>query len=92
MARKKHKPDEIIRKLRDAESMLNQGQSMAQVIQKLEVTEQTYYRWKSEFGGMRGEQMKLLKELQEENRKLKRLVADQALDLACAKEVIRGKW
>jgi putative transposase len=90
--RKKHKPDEIIRKLRQAEAMLNDGQTMAQVLQKLEVTEQTYYRWRNEFGGMKADQMKLLKELQEENRKLKRLVADQALDLACAREVIRGKW
>ncbi len=92
MARKKHKPDEIIRKLREAESMLNQGQSMAQVIQKLEVTEQTYYRWKSEFGGMKADQMKLLKELQEENRRLKKAVADLTLDKQILEEVAKGKW
>lgn len=92
MAKKKHKPDEIIRKLRDAESMLNQGQSMAQVIQKLEVTEQTYYRWKSEFGGMKADQMKLLKELQEENRRLKKAVADLTLDKQILEEVAKGKW
>ncbi len=92
MPRKKHKPDEVIRKLREAESMLNQGQSMAQVIQKLEVTEQTYYRWKSEFGGMKADQMKLLKELAEENRRLKKAVADLTLDKQILQEVAMGKW
>ncbi len=92
MARKKHKPDEVIRKLRDAESMLSQGQSMAQVIQKLEVTEQTYYRWKSEYGGMKGDQVKQLKELAEENRRLKKAVADLTLDKQILEEVAKGKW
>ncbi len=92
MARKKHKPDEVIRKLREAETMLNQGQTMAQVVQRLEVTEQTYYRWKSEYGGMKADQMKLLKELAEENRRLKKAVADLTLDKQILEEVAKGKW
>jgi transposase-like protein len=90
--RKKHSPDEVIRKLRQAEAWLNEGQTMAQVIQKLEVTEQTYYRWRNSYGGMKADEMKRLKELEEENRRLKRAVADLTLDCQILKEVNQGKW
>lgn len=92
MPRKKHSPDEVIRKLRDAEAWLNEGQTMAQVIQKLGVTEQTYYRWRNTYGGMKADEMKRLKELEEENRRLKRAVADLTLDNQILKEVNQGKW
>lgn len=92
MRKKRHSPDEIVRKLRQAESLLNEGQTMAQVIQKLEVTEQTYYRWRNMYGGMKADEMKRLKELEEENRRLKRAVADLTLDNQILKEVNQGKW
>lgn len=92
MSRKRHSPDEVIRKLRQAEVWLNEGQTMAQVLQKLEVTEQTYYRWRNTYGGMKADEMKRLKELEEENRRLKRAVADLTLDNQILKEVAQGKW
>lgn len=90
--RKRHTPDEIIRKLREAEKLQAEGQSIAQVCQKLETTEQTFYRWRSQFGGMKADEMKELKGLREENRRLKKLVADQALDIAGLKEIAKGNW
>lgn len=92
MPRKKHNADEIIRKLRQAEVWLVEGQTMAQVCQKLEVTEQTYYRWRSTYGGMKADDAKRLKELQQENTRLKRAVADLTLDNQILKEVAEGKW
>src|SRR5665811_2391709 len=91
VSKKHHKPDEVIRKLRQAEIWLGEGQSMAQMLQKLEVTEQTYYRWRNTYGGMKADQMKRLKELEEENRRLKRAVADLTLDCQILKEVTEGK-
>jgi len=90
MPRKRHTPDEIIRKLRQADVDLSAGLSMGQVCQKLEVSEHTLYRWRSQYGGMKGPEMKRLKELERENGRLKRLVADQALDIQILKEVTRG--
>jgi len=90
MPRKRHTPDEIIRKLRQADADLSAGLSMGQVCQKLEVSEHTLYRWRSQYGGMKGPEMKRLKELERENGRLKRLVADQALDIQILKEVSRG--
>ena len=90
MPRKRHTPDEIIRKLRQADVDLSAGLSMGQVCQKLEVSEHTLYRWRSQYGGMKGPEMKRLKELERENGRLKRLVADQALDIQILKEVSRG--
>ncbi len=92
MPRKKHSADEVIRKLRQAEVWLGEGQTMAQVCQKLEVTEQTYYRWRSTYGGMKADDAKRLKELQQENVRLKRAVADLTLDCQILKEVAEGKW
>lgn len=92
MKKKRHSPEQIIAKLRDAEAGLNAGQELAAVCRQLEISEQTYYRWRSMYGGMKGPEMKRLKELERENAQLKKLVADQALDLQILKEVQKGNW
>ncbi len=92
MARKRHTAEQIIAKLREAEVELAKGQSLVDVVRKLEIAEQTYYRWRKEYGGLRVEQAKRLKELEKENARLKRLVADQALDNAILKEVASGNF
>jgi transposase-like protein len=90
MGQKRHTPEQIIRKLRQAEVELAKGQSAVEVARKLGITEQTYYRWRKEFGGLRIDQAKRLKELEKENVRLKKLVADQALDNAILKETAVG--
>jgi transposase-like protein len=92
MGRKRHTPEQIIRKLREAEVELAKGQAMADVARKLGITEQTYYRWRKEYGGLRVDQAKRLKELEKENVRLKKLVAEQALDNAILKEVSSGNF
>ena len=92
MARKRHTPDQILAKLRDADVLLAQGLSTADVARKLEVSEQTYHRWRNQFGGMKGEEMKRLKELERENAQLKRLVAEQALDNRMLKDRAEGNF
>jgi len=92
MARKAFKPEQIINKLREAEILLSQGSTVAEASRKLNVTEQTYYRWRKEYGGMRVEQAKRLKELEQENSRLKKLVADITLDNAILKEAARGNF
>ncbi len=92
MARKRHTAEQVIGKLREAEVELAKGQSVALVVKKLEVTEQTYYRWRKEYGGLRVDQARRLKELDKENGRLKKLVADQALDNAILKEVAQGNF
>jgi len=92
LARKRHTAEQIIAKLREAELALGTGQPLVDVVRKLEISEQTYYRWRKEYGGLRVEQAKRLKELQRENARLKRLVADQALDNAILKEVASGNF
>ena len=90
MPRKRHTPEEVIRKLRQADVDLSSGLGIAQVCQKLGVSEATFDRWRNQYGGMKAEGMKRLKELEKENVRLKRLVADQALDNQILKEVARG--
>jgi putative transposase len=90
MSRKNHRPEQIIGKLREAEVGLAQGLKVPEVCRKLGVTEQTYYRWRKEYGGLRLDQAKRLKELETENVRLKKLVADLSLDNAILKEVARG--
>jgi len=90
MIKKGFKPEQIIGKLREAEVMLGQGLTVGEASRKLGVTEQTYYRWRKEYGGMRVEQAKRLRELEKENSRLKRLVADITLDNAILKEAARG--
>lgn len=90
MIMKKHTADQIINKLREAEVLQANGQSLAEVCRQLEITEQTYYRWRKEYGGLRVDQAKRLKELEQENNRLKRVVADLTLDKAILKEFARG--
>jgi len=90
MVRKTFKPEQIINKLREAEVLLSQGSTVGEASRKLGVTEQTYYRWRKEYGGMRVAQAKRLQELEKENTRLKKLVADVSLDNAILKEAARG--
>ena len=92
MVRKTYTPELIINKLREAEILLNQGASIAEASRKIGVTEQTYYRWRKEYGGLRIEQAKKLKILEKENARLKKLVADISLDNAILKEVAEGNF
>lgn len=92
MARKKYTAEQIIRSLREAEIHLSKGERIGQVARKLGITEQTYYRWRREYGGMQVEQAKRLKELEHENSRLKKLVADLSLDNSILKEVSRGNF
>jgi transposase-like protein len=92
MVRKGFKPEQIIGKLREAEVLLSQGSTIGEASRKLGVTEQTYYRWRKEYGGMRVDQAKRLQELEKENSRLKRLVADISLDNAILKEAARGNF
>ncbi len=92
MVKKSHSPEQIITKLREAEILLNQGANVGEASRKIGVTEQTYYRWRKEYGGMRIEQAKRLKDLEKENTRLKKLVADISLDNAILKEVAEGNF
>jgi len=92
MGRKRHAPEQIIRKLREAAIELGRDLKTPEVCRKLGITEQTYYRWRKEYGGLRLDQAKRLKELEKENARLKKLVADQALDNAILKEVASGNF
>ena len=86
MARKRFTPEQIISKLREAEVETVRGMTVAEVVRKLGITEQTYYRWRHEYGGLRLDQAKRLKDLERENARWKKIVADQALDMAILKE------
>ncbi len=92
MVKKGYTPEQIINKLREAEVLLSQGITIGEASRKLGVTEQTYYRWRKEYGGMRVEQAKRLKEVEKENSRLKKLVADISLDNAILKEAARGNF
>ena len=89
MPKKTFTPEQIIQKLREVEVNLSKGLSVQEAVRQIEVTEQTYYRWKKEYGGMRTDQAKRLKELEKENSRLKRIVADKELDIQILKEAIR---
>jgi transposase-like protein len=90
MGRRVFTPEMIINKLREAEVVLSQGDTVGEASRKIGVTEQTYYRWRREYGGMRVEQARRLKELEKENARLKKLVADLSLDNAILREAARG--
>jgi len=92
MSTKRHTPEQIINKLRQAEVEIANGATVAQAAKNIGVTDHTYYRWRSEYGGMRVNQAKRLKELEKENSQLKKLVADQALDIAILKEAASGDF
>jgi putative transposase len=89
MVKKGYTPEQIINKLREAEILLSQGSSVTEASRKIGIVEQTYYRWRKEYGGMRLEQAKRLKDLEKENSRLKKLVADLSLDNSILKEVAR---
>ena len=92
MGRRIFTAEQIINKLREAEVLLSQGDTVGEASRKIGVTEQTYYRWRREYGGMRVEQARRLKELEKENARLKKLVADISLDNAILKEAARGNF
>jgi transposase-like protein len=92
MKGKKHRPEQIIKKLREADTLLAADKTLGQVCQALEVSEQTYHRWRTQFGGMKAEEAKRLKELEGENKRLKKLLAEAELDKAILKEVIEGNY
>jgi transposase-like protein len=92
MAKRIYSPEQIINRLREAEILLNQGMTVGEASKRISVTEQTYYRWRKEYGGMRVEQAKRLKDLEKENARLKKLVADVSLDSAILKEAAEGNF
>jgi putative transposase len=92
MAKQRHTVEQIISKLRQAEVELGQGRSMGEVCRSLGVTEQTYYRWRKEYGGLKMDQAKRLKEVEQENTRLRRAVADLTLDKLILKEAARGNF
>ena len=92
MAGKRHTAEQIVQKLREAEVEQGKGQPLKAVCKQLGITEQTYYRWRKEYGGLRLDQARRLKELERENTRLKKLVADQALDNAILREASRGNF
>ena len=92
MGRKRFRAEQIINMLREAEVLLNQDSTVGEVCRKLGISEQTYYRWRKDYGGMRVDQARRLKELEKENARLKKLVADLSLDNDILKEAARGKF
>ena len=95
MSRKRsnhHSAEQIVKKLRDADAMLNSGKDLAAVLQALEVSEATYHRWRNQYGGMKSEEAKRLKQLEQENRRLKEIVADKELDIKMLQHLAEGNW
>ncbi len=92
MARRRHTPEQIIRKLREADRMLGEGKDLAEVARHLEVTETTYHRWRTQFGGMKADDARRLKELTQENTRLKRIVADKELEIDALREIARANF
>ncbi len=92
MKRIRHSPEQIIRKLREADAELAKGVAIPDICKALGVAENTYYRWRNQFGGMKADEMKRLKDLERENARLKRIVADQALDIDALREISRGNF
>jgi len=89
---RRHSPEQVVRKLREADRMLGEGSDLDAVCRHLEVSQPTYHRWRAQYGGMKADDVKRLKELEHENTRLKRIVADQALDIAALKDVAAGKF
>jgi putative transposase len=92
MKGKRHSPEQVIGLLRQAEVDLGTGSTIAQVCQKLAISEQTFHRWRNQYGGMKADEMRRLREREAENARLKRLVAQQALDILMLKETARGNF
>ncbi len=92
MPKKRHKPEEIVAKLRQVDVLTSQGQSVAEAIRAISVSELTYYRWRKEFGGLRSDQVRRLKDLETENMRLRKAIADLTLDKLILKEAASGNW
>ena len=92
MKRRRHTPEQIVRKLREADRLLGEGMDLPEVTKQLEVSEATYHRWRAQYGGMRADDVKRLKELEVENARLKRIVADKELEVVALKEIAKGNW
>jgi putative transposase len=92
MKRRHHTPEQIIRKLREAERLLGEGKTIPEAAKELGISEQTYHRWRNRYGGMKADDAKRLKELERENATLKRIVADKELEVVALKEVAKGNW
>jgi len=90
--RRRHTPEQIVRKLREAERMQAEGADIATVAKHLEISEQTFHRWRNQYGGMKADDARRLKELEKENARLKLIVADLTLDNSALKEVAKGNW
>ena len=92
MKRRRHTPEQIVRKLREIERLLGDGQPVADAVRQVEISEQTFYRWRNQYGGMTANDAKRLRELEGENSRLKRLVADKELEIDALREVAKGNW
>ena len=92
MARRRHTPEQIVRKLREADRLLAEGRDVEEVARHLEVSEQTYHRWRAQYGSMKADDVRRLKELEVENTKLKRIVADKELEIDALREIARGNF
>ena len=92
MKYRRHTPEQVVRKLREADRMLGEGADLDAVCRHLEVSQPTYHRWRAQYGGMKADDAKRLKELERENARLKRIVADQALNISALKEIAKGNW
>ena len=92
MKAKRHTPNQVIRKLREAELMLGEGKSTAEVAKALEISENTFHRWRNQYGGMKADDAKRLKELEKENGQLKQIVADKELEVLALKEIAKGNF
>jgi putative transposase len=92
MSRKRHKPEEIVAKLRQVDVLVSQGRAVADAIRSIGVTEVTYYRWRQEYGGLKSDQVRRMKELETENQRLRKAVADLTLDKLILKEAASGNW
>jgi putative transposase len=90
--RRRNTPEQVIRKLREADRMLGEGKAIPEVAKALEVSEATYHRWRNQYGGMKADDVKRLRELERENATLKRIVADKELEVVALKEISRGNW
>ncbi len=92
MKQRRHSPEQVIRKLAEGEKLLNRGEEIAEVCRQLEITESTWHRWRNQYGGMKANDAKKLKELEKENVQLKRIVANQALDIDMLRHIAEGKF
>jgi putative transposase len=92
MARKRYSPEQIVAKLREAEKLQAQGLTIPQLCKRLGISEQTFYRWRIKFGALKEDEAQRLRALEQENSRLKKIVAEQALDISMLKDLQRGKW